>query len=283
MMAFEEIEIIETSNVSSHTGVSAGLVKIRNGKAQLRINLRPHVFETMGFSEVDHFVPMLGTGEDFGMIRLQKNKAGKLRAKLREAAHGARYFCINLRHRPEFADRTEKAVPCQWEKIDLTTIEIVLPSWTDETNPTKRKRISAEPPTVAAGRREAERLRQEHEVAQRRREEREQQGFESEMRMVVSEALKDVPEFKPELGLSRTEAEILAVLAKRHGKLVSKEALMTLVYATDPDAVPDDKVIDVWICKIRPKLPISCMIETARGQGWRLKGDMKQLFTAVAA
>ncbi|ASY69367.1 winged helix-turn-helix domain-containing protein [Sinorhizobium fredii] len=282
-MAFEEIEIIETSTASSHTGVSAGLTKVRNGKALLKINLRPHVFQEMGFSEHDHFVPMLGTGEDFGMVRLQKNKNGKLRAKHRSAAHGAQYFCISLRHRPEFVDRAEKAVPCQWEKIDLTTIEIVLPAWTDETNPTKRKRIAAEPPAIAAGRREAERMRQEAEEARRRRDELEQRGLEREMRKVVAEALKDVPEFKSELGLSKTEAEILAVLANRHGKLVSKESLMTLVYAADAEAVPDDKVIDVWICKIRPKLPISCMIETVRGQGWRLKGDVKQLYAVVAA
>ncbi len=284
IMAFEEIEIIETSSASSHhTGVSAGLVKVRKGKALLKINLRPHVFKEMGFSEADHFVPMLGTGEDFGMIRLQKNKSGKLRAKLREAAHGAKYFCINLRHRPEFIDRAEKAVTCQWEKIDLTTIEIVLPEWTDETNPTKRKRIAAEPPQVAAGRRDAERMRQEAEEAQRRREEREQRGIESEMRKVVADALKDVPEFKTELKLTVAEADILGVLASRHGKLVTRDSLMTLVYGVDADELPEDKIIDVWISKIRPKLPLSVSIETIRGQGWRLKGDVKQLYAAVVA
>lgn len=281
-MAFEEIEIIETSTASSHTGVSAGLTKMRSGKALLKINLRPHVFQEMGFSENDHFVPMLGTGEDFGMIRLQKNKSGKLRAKLRSAAHNAQYFCISLRHRPEFVDRAEKAVPCQWEKIDLTTIEIVLPAWTDETNPNKRKRIAAEPPAVAAGRREAERLRLEQEEAARRREQLEQRGIEAEMRKVVADALKDVPEFRSELGLSKTEAEILAVLAKRHGKLVTKESLMTLIYSGEADALPDDKVIDVWICKIRPKLPVSCSIKTLHGQGYRLQGDVRQLYVEGA-
>ncbi|OHV85936.1 helix-turn-helix domain-containing protein [Ensifer sp. LCM 4579] len=282
-MAFEEIEILTASKTASHTGVSVGLVKIRNGKALLKINFRPHVFEEMGFAESDHFVPMLGTGEDYGMIRLQKNKGGKVRAKLREASHGARYFCVNLGQRPEFVDRAEKAVPCQWEKIDLATIEIVLPAWVDETNPSKPKRIAAEPPTVAAGRREAERMRAEAQAAVRRREESELRQVQSEMRKVVADALKDVPEFHPKLGLTVAEADVLGVLASRHGKLVSRDSLMTLIYGANADELPDDKIIDVWISKIRPKLPISVSIETVHGQGWRLKGDVKQLYAVVAA
>lgn len=282
-MAFEIIEVEEGSSSSKHTGVSVGLSKMRGGKALLKINVRPHVMAEMGFTDQDHFVPMLGSGEDFGMIRLQKNKTGKLRATHRTAAHNASYYCISLRHRPEFVDRVEKAVPCQWEKIDFTTMEIILPPWADETNPNRRKRIAGEPATIVAGRKDADRRRSEAAEADLRRSEREQQDLSREVDRVIADALKDVPEFRGDLGLSKTETSFLSVLAKKAGRIVTKEALMTLLYADKVDDAPDEKVIDVWVCKIRPKLPPGLTIDTVHGQGYRLQGDISALHSEAAA
>lgn len=275
-MAFEIIDIIETASVA--TGVSAGLAKMRNAPALLRFSIRPGVFAEMGFADGDRFVVMLGTGEDFGIVRLQKNKAGNVKAKRRETGHGGHYFSISLRHRPEFVDRIEKARECQWEKVDLTTIEIVLPAWADETNPEKRKRIAGVPSSVMAGQREADRLRREREDADKRRGEMEAREEEREKRRLVDELMNSsAPEFRTSLALTRSQKEMLTVLIAKAGRTVSRETLMQLLY-DEKDSVEGDKVIDVQFSYLRKKLPPAVNIENVRGVGWKITGDTAALY-----
>ncbi|BCH63023.1 hypothetical protein RvVAT039_02390 [Agrobacterium vitis] len=282
-MAFEEVDIVVEVSGSAHTGVSVGLTKMRKSKAKMKVSIKSDAWETLGFSPDDRFVLLVGRDNDFGMIRLQKNKVGKIRVMDRVAAHGSRFLQLSLGHRPEFVDRAEKAVACQWEKIDFTTLEIVLPNWADETNPARKARIQAKPPSVLAADREAERQARELAEAEQRRRTIELHEVAEEAARQTRKLLSapDV-ELRADLNLTPKERALLSALAAKKGAVVSKEALLHLTYGSSDDA-PDVKILDVMICKIRPKLPLSVRIETRFGQGYVLIGAWKDLFEKAVA
>lgn len=71
------------------------------------------------------------------------------------------------------------------------------------------------------------------------------------------------------LSLTAQEQRILAVLATRHGQLVSRSEISELVYARDLD--PDSNTLDVLIGRIRRKLAPHALVQTERGRGFRLQ------------
>lgn len=82
----------------------------------------------------------------------------------------------------------------------------------------------------------------------------------------------------PEIGgvrihLSQREQAILAVLALHRNQIVAKERIYESVYGTE-DYDPVDKVIDVYICKLRKKISEATggakYIETVYGRGYKL-------------
>ena len=78
--------------------------------------------------------------------------------------------------------------------------------------------------------------------------------------------------------LTKKENDLLLLLARRKGSLVSRDQMMDALYSASPDDAPERKIIDVFICKIRKKLndlavdhPIlGSVIETVWGRGYRL-------------
>ncbi|MEO0712351.1 MAG: response regulator transcription factor [Pseudomonadota bacterium] len=77
--------------------------------------------------------------------------------------------------------------------------------------------------------------------------------------------------------LSSKEHEIFQQLALNAGRVVSKAAIYDSVYAV-AEVPPFDKVVDVYICKIRKKFDAvtktgSAYIETVPGRGYRLSAD----------
>ena len=79
------------------------------------------------------------------------------------------------------------------------------------------------------------------------------------------------------LGLTQAEARIFGMLLERDA--VTREQLMIGLYATRPDGeIPEPKIIDVMVCKLRRKLSrFNIGINTIRGQGYRidLAGKMR--------
>lgn len=73
--------------------------------------------------------------------------------------------------------------------------------------------------------------------------------------------------------LSHREHTIFTQLALRVGRVVSKETIYDAVYGMR-DTQPFDKVVDVYICKLRKKLAAhtsgGCYIETVYGRGYKL-------------
>jgi len=70
--------------------------------------------------------------------------------------------------------------------------------------------------------------------------------------------------------LTRTELAIAKILHDRGGACVPKERIHHSLYALRVDDAPDPKIIDVLVCKMRPKL--RCWrIETLWGQGYAMR------------
>jgi two-component system, cell cycle response regulator CtrA len=73
--------------------------------------------------------------------------------------------------------------------------------------------------------------------------------------------------------LTKTEYEILQLLALRQGTPISKEIFLNHLYGGRDE--PDQKIIDVFICKLRKKLAEVSggkdYIETIWGRGWLLR------------
>ena len=73
-----------------------------------------------------------------------------------------------------------------------------------------------------------------------------------------------------EFALTPSEARILAVLIFRDW--ATKEQLFAAQPRPDPDAAPNIKIVDVWICKIRAKLkPYGIEILTMHGRGYKIE------------
>ena len=72
-------------------------------------------------------------------------------------------------------------------------------------------------------------------------------------------------------GLTRTEFDILAALAREPGAVVDRAALLASVWGSGYD---DDHLVDVHVANLRRKLGDSSeqprFIETVRGVGYRL-------------
>ncbi|MGI3170971.1 winged helix-turn-helix domain-containing protein [Pseudooceanicola sp. C21-150M6] len=81
--------------------------------------------------------------------------------------------------------------------------------------------------------------------------------------------------------LSRREHAIFQQLVLQAGKVVSKGAIYDAVYGMAEDQ-PFDKVIDVYICKIRKKIDAAAQsghhyIETVHGRGYKLTSAEEKL------
>ena len=74
--------------------------------------------------------------------------------------------------------------------------------------------------------------------------------------------------------LSKREHSVFQHLALNSNKVISKDAIYDAVYGSSIDQ-PFDKIIDVYICKLRKKIAAASesgwqYIETVQGRGYRL-------------
>jgi len=285
---FEEITI-GGSRVDPATGVAVGLMKMRMAhKPKLRIILRQNVMDAMGWSTGERVVPLIGREDSHGIIRLKKDQTKPGACEIVSKTIRGTWYETTFGYRPEFVDRAEKSQHCQWEKIDLVTLEIILPAWAMETKP-KAKVVAglATPPAVAAGKREEERLKAELEEADRRRADRakvSEYEAKHDMLMRMERGMEVASTIDPALGLTKSERKLLGVLMRYPGRIVSRDVIMTVLYDERPDDAPQEKIIDVWVCRMRPKVETRGVeILTHWGAGWELKGDPAALARREAA
>jgi two-component system cell cycle response regulator CtrA len=78
----------------------------------------------------------------------------------------------------------------------------------------------------------------------------------------------------PEFKLTGKEGQVLNALLARD--ILTKESIMTALYSDQPNAIPEQKIVDVFVCKMRPKLePFGIKIETIWGSGYSLTVESK--------
>ncbi len=85
--------------------------------------------------------------------------------------------------------------------------------------------------------------------------------------------------------LSKREHSIFQHLALNSNKVISKNAIYDAVYGMSADQ-PFDKVIDVYICKLRKKIAAASesgaqYIETIHGRGYKLSAPEEMILQAV--
>lgn len=75
--------------------------------------------------------------------------------------------------------------------------------------------------------------------------------------------------------LTRHEYMLLELLALRTGLIVSKDSILGHLYSGYE--MPDIRIVDVFICKIRKKLgDVGVLLETAWGRGYTLRESIKE-------
>lgn len=101
-----------------------------------------------------------------------------------------------------------------------------------------------------------------------------------EENLTLREALQQMQEslvpqaFLPDAWrLTGKERDLLLALRKASPNVLHKERLLITLYGVLDDDVPDQKILDVFVCKIRQKLKranAGVAIETVWGRGWRI-------------
>lgn len=82
-------------------------------------------------------------------------------------------------------------------------------------------------------------------------------------------------------GLSPSKGKLMAALVER--PIVSKDDLHAVLYRDDPDGGPDDKIICVFIRKIRRKIgPFGWSIATFWREGYWIPAEQRELIKAGA-
>lgn len=78
-------------------------------------------------------------------------------------------------------------------------------------------------------------------------------------------------------GLTEAEINVITILERAGDRGVNKESIHSIMFAGRPvDEWPELKIIDVYMCKIRPKLikhNAPYWIETIWGRGYRLRNE----------
>ncbi len=83
-----------------------------------------------------------------------------------------------------------------------------------------------------------------------------------------------------ELGLTASEAKVLGYLNKV--EYASKEGILNALYGDRPNDIPELKIVDVFICKIRGKIrQFGIKIETVWGRGYRLPPQSKSVMLKI--
>jgi DNA-binding response OmpR family regulator len=82
------------------------------------------------------------------------------------------------------------------------------------------------------------------------------------------------------LELTVRELQLLTALARRRDRVVSRQELYTAVWKRPYR--PNERSVDVYVKRLRRKLPASVLIHTHYGFGYRLSSSVSQLFHTAA-
>lgn len=138
-MAWTKFIVQTKVAAGSGTGVKATLRKSKTKPASLGLTLTDQVAAELGWADGDKLEVLIGDGAQHGLVRLRKNNSvGTAVVEGKKAIHDSHYFRITLGNVSSFVNRSEGAKWVQFEKVDEGGwVEVVMPSWADETAPKK--------------------------------------------------------------------------------------------------------------------------------------------------
>lgn len=156
-MAWHQHVVVPYKPPSQGTGVKVTLRAIKaTGNANMVISISEAVAGRLGWGEGDKLELMVGEGEHHGLLRFRKNNdIGSVEIVRRKISPGGidnhkSFFSLRLGYMPQFIQRSESGRWANYDQVEDDWVEIVLPSWADETDPRKVKKPQAIAPTPAA-------------------------------------------------------------------------------------------------------------------------------------
>ena len=88
---------------------------------------------------------------------------------------------------------------------------------------------------------------------------------------VTADDAQDYGPIMRQFGFTHMEARLFLVLKRSPNQTCGKEALLARLYANRIDDMPDVRMVDVWVCKMRKKLAnTTWRIETIWGEGYQI-------------
>ena len=98
-----------------------------------------------------------------------------------------------------------------------------------------------------------------------------------DLKFVTGQDDQRVPKLIEEFGFTPKEARLFVILSNNPGKVFSKETLIRRLYhGQSEDKIPETKIVDVFICKMRKKLPEDFRITTHWGEGYSFRVESKE-------
>ena len=98
----------------------------------------------------------------------------------------------------------------------------------------------------------------------------------------LRKALLGAAEPPPYFGLTPSEGTMFGILL--HNRAPRTETFMTALFSEDADDPPEEKILDVWICKMRKKLkPFGIEIKTHWGECWEMPEASKEIARGLMA
>lgn len=100
---------------------------------------------------------------------------------------------------------------------------------------------------------------------------------------VLEDALSTAPTLPPILGLSRAEAAVLGAI-EATTETASKDRIMAALYSTSPEDPPGEKIVDVYVCKVRKKLKRwGIEVQTQWGAGYYMTSESRSRLNTLRA
>lgn len=97
----------------------------------------------------------------------------------------------------------------------------------------------------------------------------------------LERALIDTKPLPFEWGLTGQEARLFGVMVNR--RLATSDSIMAALYRDFGLDEPEEKIVDVLVCKIRKKLkPFGVTIQTIWGQGYALEDGVRSQLRSAA-
>ncbi len=90
--------------------------------------------------------------------------------------------------------------------------------------------------------------------------------------LVAAYAMPTVGDDWAKYGLTASELRLVELLNAKRGRIVTRSAMMNALYFDrNPDDEPEQKIVDVYICRIRKRLAGSdIVIDAVPGLGYRM-------------